>query len=86
MKKIELNRIYRHFKGKYYYVKELAIDCDTQEKYVVYQALYGEHKTWIRKVNDFLEEVDKGREDNISNQKYRFELVDFDKNKIIIKK
>jgi hypothetical protein len=80
MRKIELNRIYRHFKGNYYYVKDLAVSSETLEEYVVYQAIYGENKTYIRKLDMFLETIDEDRPDNVTNQKYRFELIsDFTK-------
>jgi len=75
MRKIELNRIYRHFKGNYYYVKDLAISSETLEECVVYQAVYGEHKTYVRKLDMFLETIDEARPDNITKQKYRFELI-----------
>lgn len=77
MRNIELNRIYRHFKGNYYLVKEIATCSETSEEYVVYQALYGENKTYIRKLDMFLESIDQAREDNITNQQYRFEVADF---------
>ncbi|MDD2203318.1 MAG: DUF1653 domain-containing protein [Bacilli bacterium] len=76
MRKIELNRIYRHFKGNYYYVKEIALSSETLEEYVVYQALYDDNKIYIRKLDMFLENIDQAREDNITNQQFRFELVD----------
>lgn len=79
MRKIELNSIYRHFKGNYYLVKEIALSSETLEEYVVYQALYGERKIYIRKLDMFLEPIDVNREDNITKQTYRFEIADFDK-------
>jgi hypothetical protein len=75
MRKLELNRIYRHFKGNYYYVREIALSSETQEQFVVYQALYGNNLTYIRPLDMFLEKIDQNREDNITHQKYRFELV-----------
>ncbi len=51
--------IYRHFKGNEYQVEEIATDSETLEPVVIYRALYGEHKLWVRPVNMFLEEVDK---------------------------
>ena len=75
MRNIELNRVYRHFKGNYYHVKEMALCSETLDKYVVYQAMYGDNKTYIRKLDMFLESIDEHRKDNITKQKYRFELV-----------
>jgi hypothetical protein len=75
MRELELNRIYRHFKGNYYYIKEIAISSETLEKYVVYQALYGDNLTYIRPLDMFLESIDENRIDNTTHQKYRFELI-----------
>lgn len=44
---------YRHFKGKEYEVLGLALDCETLEETVVYRALYGDRKLWIRPKTDF---------------------------------
>ncbi|MEK7634964.1 MAG: DUF1653 domain-containing protein [Patescibacteria group bacterium] len=51
--------IYKHFKGNEYIVEEVATDSETQEPIVIYRALYGEHKLWVRPAKMFLEEVDK---------------------------
>lgn len=69
-----LKGIYRHFKGKYYLVEDIAIDSETLEEIVVYRQLYGEHKLFVRKKEMFLSLVDKDKYPDVS-QKYRFELV-----------
>lgn len=51
--------IYNHFKGNEYEVLDIANDSETLEPIVVYRALYGEHKLWVRPAKMFLEEVDK---------------------------
>jgi len=51
--------IYKHFKGNEYEVLDIALHSETQKEFVVYRALYGENKLWIRPVEMFLEEVDK---------------------------
>lgn len=51
--------IYRHFKGNEYRVLGVGFHSETQEEFVIYQALYGENKIWIRPTDMFLEEVDK---------------------------
>ena len=43
-----MEKIYRHFKGGYYRFVTEVTNSETQEKEVVYQALYGEHKVWTR--------------------------------------
>ncbi len=51
--------IYRHFKGNEYEVIDIGTHSETQEPYVVYRALYGEKKLWVRPASMFTEEVDK---------------------------
>ena len=51
--------IYQHFKGNEYKVIGTATHSETQEEFVVYQALYGERKLWVRPLKMFLENVEK---------------------------
>lgn len=74
MRKIEVNKIYRHFKGNSYIVVDIAKDCETLEEVVVYRALYGEGQLWVRKLTDFSSEVDREKYPDVK-QKYRFELM-----------
>ncbi len=71
---IIIKRPYRHFKGDLYYVHDLVEDTETGKMYVSYQALYEPYKSYIRALDMFLEEIPLDREDNITGQKYRFEL------------
>ena len=41
---------------------------------VSYQALYPPYTMCVRPLQMFLEEVEEGRTDNVTGQKYRFEL------------
>ena len=75
MKDLELNRIYKHFKGDLYLVTDIAIDSETNKKVVIYRALYGENTLYVRDYDMFLSEVDHEKYPDI-NQKYRFELQD----------
>lgn len=71
--KLLKNRIYKHFKGDYYIVEDIAIHSETKDEYVVYRALYGNNNLFIRPKDMFLSEVDYKKHPNIK-QKYRFEL------------
>ena len=78
MNELKVKGIYRHFKGDYYIVEDVALHSETQEKYVVYRQLYGESKLYIRPYDMFLSEVDHEKYPN-EKQKYRFELQNIEK-------
>ena len=73
MQELKINGIYKHFKGDYYLVVDIANCSETKEKYVVYRRLYGDGTLWIRPLSMFLSEVDNEKYPNVK-QKYRFEL------------
>lgn len=77
MRKLEVNRIYKHFKGDYYIVLGTGINSETLEEYVIYRALYGEGKVYLRKINNFLSKVDHEKYPNVK-QKYRLELQEIE--------
>ena len=64
---IKIKGIYKHFKGDLYIVEDVAYSSETDEKLVVYRALYEDSKLWVRPLDSFTEEVNK------NGQKYRFE-------------
>lgn len=75
MREIQVKGIYKHFEGNYYIVEDVGTFTETDELCVVYRALYGEHKLWIRPLKMFLSEVDHEKYPKVT-QKYRFELQD----------
>jgi len=49
--------IYRHYKGNFYEVIGVAVHSETDEEFVVYRALYGEYRLFVRPKNMFQEQV-----------------------------
>lgn len=80
MRKVEIGRIYKHFKGNRYYVLDIVLDSESNndlepKKIVIYKALYGKHLVWARPYDMFNSEVDHEKYPEVK-QKYRFELED----------
>lgn len=71
---IEIGKIYKHFKGHFYKVLNIAIDSEDLSKKVVYENIE-DGKVWIRDYDMFNSLVDKDKYPNVK-QKYRFESVD----------
>ena len=77
MEELKINRVYRHFKGDYYLVVDVANDSETKEKCVIYRKLYDDGSLWIRPLKMFLSEVDHEKYPNVK-QKYRSELQEIE--------
>ena len=54
--------IYEHYKGNRYQVLGMALHSETLEEMVVYKALYGEEKVWVRPAYMWDELVEKDGE------------------------
>jgi len=53
-----MDQYYRHFRNrKLYHILEYATIESTEEEAVVYEAMYDDHRVWIRPKSNFFEEV-----------------------------
>lgn len=75
---IKIKGIYKHFKGDYYIVEDIAIHSETKEKYVVYRGLYGDTPLYIRPYEMFMSKMDRQKYPSIQ-QEYRFELQNIER-------
>ncbi len=70
---VKIHGIYKHFKGNYYIVEDIAIHSETGEKMVIYRALYADNKLYVRPYDLFVSKVDSKKYPNVK-QINRFEL------------
>lgn len=74
MQEIVKGGLYRHFKGMYYYVLDVATHSETSEQFVVYQKLYDQRDLYVRPLDMFLSYVDCEKYPDVE-QKERFKLM-----------
>ena len=71
---IETGQKYRHFKGNVITILNIAKHSENLEELVIYEH---DGKVWARPLSMFLDKEDvSNRHDNVTGQKYRFELIE----------
>ena len=73
MRKIEIGKKYKHFKGHIYIVERIAKDSEDLKDLVVYRNIET-NEYWVRPYDEFNSLVDTQKYPNVT-QKYRFEEV-----------
>lgn len=76
--KLVIHGIYKHYKGDYYIVEDVATHTETGEELVIYRGLYDDNRHGLqhlcaRPKAMFLSEVDRTKYPEVT-QKWRFEL------------
>ena len=83
MQKLQIGRVYRHFKGDYYLVEGLAHDSESGVPCVIYRKLYGDGGLWVRPLEMFLSRVDREKYPEV-RQEYRFQLQEIAKGRLAV--
>lgn len=68
--------LYKHFKGNLYEVIGNAYHSETLEEMVVYKALYGEGRLWVRPISMFFDK----KIDGLGLEVIRFKKIDDERN------
>lgn len=67
-----VGRRYRHFKGRTYIVKDIAVHTESDEIIVIYKYFSDPLVTWCRPLSMFTSDVDRNKYPDVK-QKKRFE-------------
>ncbi len=71
---IEAGQKYRHFKGNIITILNIAKHSENLEELVIYEH---DNSVWARPLSMFMDKEDiSNRNDNVTGQKYRFELIE----------
>lgn len=71
---VNIGQKYRHFKGHVSTVLNIAKHTESLEDLVIYEH---DNTVWARPVSMFMDKEDiSNRPDNVTGQKYRFELIE----------
>ncbi|MBQ7141284.1 MAG: DUF1653 domain-containing protein [Bacilli bacterium] len=74
---IKIGQKYKHFKGDVVEILNVATHSETLENMIVYEH---NNKVWVRPESMFFSKEDiSTRKDNVTHQKYRFELIEEEK-------
>ena len=60
MQELKIHGVYKHFKGDYYLVEDIAKDSETKEEMVLYRRLYEDCGLWVRPKEMFYDQGDVG--------------------------
>lgn len=81
MRRVQKNAVYRHFKGDYYLVVDIAYDATNHEslnrKMVVYRSLK-DNMLYVRDLKEFISEVNHKKYPDVK-QKFRFQQINTNK-------
>ena len=58
-----IGKVFRHFKGNYYYIEDVCLDSETKESIIIYRTLYNrkDSNIWTRPAKMFFESIDSSR-------------------------
>jgi len=71
-----IGKVYKHFKGNIYKIRNIVLDADTTKPRFIYQSISDPTMIWDRPFDDFFSDVDKRKYPKVK-QKKRFEELDY---------